>query len=650
MRETIHSCPIRNIKINDSFFSHYVRLVAEEVVPYQWKMLNDLIPDITMSHCIKNFKITAGDIEGTHKGPVFVDTDAYKWLEAVAYCLENGMALEYEWFADELIDLIGRAQQSDGYLHTYYTLVAPKKKWTNLAEGHELYGAGHLIEAAVAYYNATGKTKLLDIARKYADLICKLFGPDGEKHHAYAGHQEIELALVKLYYVTDDKKYLDMAEHFVRERGKKPNYLVDELKKNEEHRIFPEFSDYDEYYAQTHEEAIKQTEAVGHSVRAMYYYTAMADLAIEQRGEDLASACQTLWENTTQKRMYITGGIGSSGHLERFTTDYDLPNDRMYCESCASVGLMMLGKRMTELTGNANYYEEVERALYNTVLAGISLQGDKYFYVNPLEVWPANCLSSTSMAHVKPVRQPWYTVACCPTNIARTIASLGQYVYAQGSDSIYVNMLISSSLQTKLNDEEISLELNSTLLHDGKVIIKVNKSQEKTMTVKVRIPSYCRDASYTENGNKVEPVLKNGYAIFTVLESGEHIFEINSNVKPVFVAANTNVRADIGKVALTYGPYVYCLEQIDNGENLSALMVSAKEQIMVLPSIEDFPGEVPCLGVKGYRIESSIQDENALYGIPDVKVKDVNLKAVPYALWCNREAGEMQVWIRNNFM
>jgi len=647
MKQEIRSCVNRNIKITDDFFSHYVRLVAEEVVPYQWKMLNDLIPDITMSHCIKNFKITAGDITGEHKGPVFVDTDAYKWLEAVAYCLENGMALEYEWYADELIDLIERAQQSDGYLHTYYTLVAPKKRWTNLVEGHELYGAGHLIEAAVAYYNATGKTKLLDIAKRFADLICQVFGPNGEKHHAYAGHQEIELALVKLYHVTKDKKYLDMAEHFVRERGKKPNYLIDELKRNEKNRIFPEFSDYDDLYAQTHTEATRQTEAVGHAVRAMYYYTAMADLAIEQRGEDFEKACHTLWENTTKKRMYITGGIGSSGHLERFTTDYDLPNDRMYCESCASVGLMMFGKRMAALTGNASYYEEVERALYNTVLGGISLEGDKYFYVNPLEVWPENCLASTSMAHVKPVRQPWYTVACCPTNIARTIASLGQYIYSEDEESIYVNMLISSSLQTKLGNEDVSLDVSASLLQDGKTNIRVTKTLERKVCIKVRIPAYCEETSFTIDGKVMYPSIEKGYAVLEIAGSGEQTIEMNSKVEPVFAAANTNVRADIGKVALTFGPYVYCLEEVDNGKNLPALMVSMDEQIEVLPSLEEFPGKVPCLGINGQRVERSIQDENMLYGRPCIKTKDVKIKAIPYALWCNREPGEMQVWIRN---
>lgn len=649
MRKDIHSCAIHNIKINDSLLGHYVHLVAEEVVPYQWKMLNDLIPDITMSHCIKNFKIAAGDIEGEHKGPVFVDTDAYKWLEAVAYCIENGMALEYEWYADELIDLLARAQQSDGYLHTYYTLVAPNKKWTNLAEGHELYGAGHLLEAAVAYYNATGKTKLLDIAKKFADLICKLFGPGGKMYSAYAGHQEIELALVKLYYVTKNEKYLNTAEHLVRERGKKPNYLINELKKNKRDRIFPEFADYDELYAQTHTEAVKQTEAVGHSVRAMYYYTAMADLAIAQQDEEFRNACQILWDNTTKKRMYITGGIGSSGHLERFTTDYDLPNDRMYCESCASVGLMMFGKRMTELTGDASYYEEVERALYNTVLAGISMKGDKYFYVNPLEVWPDNCLSSTSMAHVKPIRQPWYTVACCPTNIARTLASLGQYIYGADEESVYINMLISSSLNTKIGESEVTLDLDSSILQDGKTVIKVTKSSEKNVFINVRIPSYYRETSFAISGQIYEPVCRDGYVVFELSGSGEQIIEVNGKVEPVFVGANAKVRADIGKVAMMYGPYVYCLEEIDNGKNLPALTVSHKDSISLLPPVAELPGELPCLTVKGSRIESGIQDENMLYGTPDIKVSDVQLKAIPYALWCNRQPGEMQVWINNNF-
>ena len=647
MKEKIRSCAIRNIKINDSLFGHYVKLVAEQVVPYQWKMLNDLIPGIESSHCIKNFKIAAGDIEGEREGVVFIDTDAYKWLETVAYCIENGMALEYEWYADELIDLLSRAQESDGYLNTYYTLNYPERKWTNLAEGHELYGAGHLIEAAVAYYHATGKKKLLEVGIKFADLICKLFGIGGEKENAYAGHQEIELALVKLYYVTDEKKYLDTAEHLVRVRGKKPNYLIDELKKNEEHRIFPEFFDYDEMYAQSHVEAVKQTEASGHAVRAMYYYTAMADLAIINKDETFKDVCQVLWDNTTQKRMYITGGIGSSGHLERFTADYDLPNDRMYCESCASVGLMMFGKRMSELTREARYYEDVERALYNTVLAGISLEGDKYFYVNPLEVWPSNCIPSTSMAHVKAVRQPWYSVACCPTNIARTLASLGQYIYAEDGKSVYVNMLISSSLNTVINNAEVSIEMKATLLQNGKTVLKVNKGYEKTVLIKVRIPSYYKKVSFWADDKEIYPAIENGYAVLAISRSGEQVIEIKGKVEPIFVGANSNVRADIGKIAMMYGPYVYCVEEIDNGDKLSALMVSHKETISLLPPLEGFPGELPCLGVNGNRIENNIDDEERLYGRPDIKITNVQIKAVPYALWCNREPGEMQVWIRN---
>lgn len=647
MKENVYSCSIRDIKIEDPLFGHYVDLVATQVVPYQWRMLNGLIPGVELSHCIRNFKIAAGDVQGERRGVVFVDTDAYKWLETVAYCIECGKALEYEIYADELIDLLSRAQESDGYLNTYYTLECPDKKWTNLAEGHELYGAGHLIEAAVAYYHATGKTKLLEVAKKFADLICELFGAGGVKENTYAGHQEIELALVRLFYVTGEERYLKVAERFIRERGKKPNYLVNELKKNEKDRIFPEFFDYDEMYAQSHSECLKQTEAVGHAVRAMYYYASMADLAIIKKDEEFKNACQRLWENTTQKRMYITGGIGSSGHLERFTTDYDLPNDRMYCESCASVGLMMFGKRMAELTREAAYYEDVERALYNTVLAGISLEGNKYFYVNPLEVWPSNCIPSTSMAHVKAVRQPWYDVACCPTNIARTLASLGQYIYAEGEKSIYINMLISSTLNTLIDNAEVTLKMEATILQNGRVTLKVNKQHEKTLLVKVRIPSYYKQVTFWAENKAIYPAIENGYAVLAISRNGEQTIEIKGKVEPVFVGANTNVRADIGKIALMYGPYVYCIEEVDNGDKLSALMVSHKEDIKILPSIDEFPGNIPCLEVKGMRIENSIKDEKMLYGTPEIQIKDVDIKAIPYALWCNREPGEMQVWIRN---
>ncbi|NTU77236.1 MAG: glycoside hydrolase family 127 protein, partial [Alphaproteobacteria bacterium] len=465
MANKLHPSNIQHIEITDPFFGRYVSMIAESILPYQWgalngrvdisdsdqwEALNGRVTNERVSSCIDNFRIAAGEKQGRHSGAVFQDTDAYKWLEAAAFCIQIGKGDALRALADELIALIEHAQQPDGYLNTYFTIADPERRWKNLAEGHELYCAGHLIEAAVAYYHATGTDRLLEVAKRFADLIASVFGPEAGKCKGYPGHQEIELALVKLYRVTRIERYLDLAKHFLQERGKAPNYLVNEMETTKDFRLFPEFSHYDAEYAQTHLPPVEQTTAEGHAVRAVYMYSAMADLAKECDDERMKQACKVLWENITTKRMYITGGIGSSGLLERFTVDYDLPNDRMYCESCASIGLMMFAQRMNLLTRDASYYDVVERALCNTVLAGISVKGDRYFYVNPLEVWPDNCKSSTSMSHVKPVRQEWFSCACCPPNIARTLASVGQYIYSEDEKSIYINQFISSKLQTNI--------------------------------------------------------------------------------------------------------------------------------------------------------------------------------------------------------
>ena len=644
MKQTITTPALRNIRILDPLFGRYADMIAEKLLPYQWEVLNDRLPEVEKSYCVENFRVAAGESREERRGVVFCDTDAYKWLEAVAFCLAAGKAKEFETTADELIALIGRAQEPDGYLNTYYTVLHPDRKWTNLVEGHELYSAGHLIEAAVAYYQATGKDALLNIACRLADLICRVFGPEEGKHRGCPGHQEIELALMKLSHVTGQKKYAELARYFLTVRGEKPNYLLQELKATGKDRIFPEFADYDDKYAQSHLPPVLQTTAEGHAVRAMYMYSAMADVAREFNDPDMKAACRTLWNNVTGKRMYITGGIGSSGHLERFTTDYDLPNDRMYCESCASVGLMMFGQRMAALTGEAKYYDAVERALCNTVLAGISAEGDHYFYVNPLEVWPDNCLPSTSMAHVKPVRQSWFGVACCPSNLARTLSSVGQYVFAQDEKSLYINQFLSASVETKLRDANISVELDSRLMENGSIRLRIVSDRPQSFTIRIRVPEYWENPVFTLEGRTIAPVVENGYAVVAVSQAGEQTLTAAGTVVPRWVAANPRVRADAGRLALVYGPYVYCLEQTDNGEALANLYVSPDTPITVEAPDPRLPGSLPTLKFTGKRLDSGTGD--ALYAAPRFSFTEQTLTAVPYGLWCNREPGEMLVWLK----
>lgn len=649
MKTSIRVPALKNIRITDPLFGHYVSQVAEHSLVYQWDMLNGRAAGGESSHCIENFRIAAGECGGERQGVIFSDTDAYKWLEAVAYCIEAGMGARFSGIADELIALVGRAQESDGYLNTYFSVVHPDRKWKNLAEGHELYCAGHLIEAAVAYYQATGKDALLQIAVRFADLICTVFGAEEGKCHGYPGHQVIELALIRLYRVTGKRDYLALSEYFLTQRGKKPNYLMHELTAQGEGRIFPEFADYDEAYAQTQDEPLMQTDAEGHAVRAMYMYAAMADLAAETGSQEWKAACKRLWQSVTERRMYITGGIGSSGHLERFTTDYDLPNDRMYCESCASVGLMMFGQRMTALMRDARYYEVVERALCNTVLAGISMGGDRFYYVNPLEVWPDNCLPSTSLSHVKPVRQPWFACACCPPNIARTLASLGQYIYAEDEKSVYIHQFISSTFHTALQGTEIALAMDASYLTDGRVRITVESSQDRAFTLRVRIPSYYADPTFTLDGEVITPVMENGYAVLALSRAGKQSFVLSGSVKPVWNAAALPVRADVDRVALSFGPYVYCLEETDNGSALSNIFAPAGAEIQPAATAEGLPGTLPSLRFVGKRLVQSVSDGAGLYGRPDFRFAPADLTAVPYALWCNRKPGEMLVWMKAGF-
>lgn len=634
---------LKKIRVTDPLFSHYAGMVAKKMIPVQWEILNGKQGQ-SRCFCIDNFRIAGGTLQGEHRGVVFGDTDAYKWLEAVAYCANNGET-EYIPEADELIEIIGQAQQPDGYLNTYFTVCHPELRWKNLTEGHELYSAGHLIEAAVAYYNATGKRRLLDIAAKFADLICKTFGDGEGQLPGYPGHQEIELALVKLWRVTGEERYLKTARFFLDCRGRTPNYLLREMNDPNHKVIFPELRNYDPSYSQSHVRPVEQKTMEGHAVRAMYQCSAMADLADIQQDEALRSACQTLWDNVTKRRMYITGGIGSSGLLERFTVDYDLPNDRMYCESCASIGLMMFGQRMAAMFHDASYYETVERALCNTVLGGVSAAGDRYFYVNPLEVWPANCKDHTSIEYLKPVRQPWFEVACCPANIARTLASLGQYIYAVDERSIYVNLLVGSTIETTLRDTDVRIEQRSGLMHGGALELDVRSSGTHPIVVRLRLPKWLEKPVFRLNGEGIQPAVENGYAVLAVNCAGEHHFTLSGSVPVRRCAANLQVRADVGRVALQKGPFVYCFEQQDNGENLAALRMAPDAAVEEKVPAEGLPGNLPELDVNGCRIVSTGVDDAELYADCALRTEPCTLHAVPYGLWGNRTPGEMRVWV-----
>lgn len=637
-----NSQPIKNknVIIKDGFWSQKSELIRTKVIPYQWKALNDKIAGAEKSCCIRNFKL-AGDIINKRKsetptaiyqtdkwfytsensdkdsflGWVFQDSDLAKWLEAAAYSLENHKNSELETLADEAIKIVCCAQEENGYLNTLYTINNPQKAFTNLYEHHELYCFGHFAEAGIAYYNATGKDKLLKAVIKYADLICEVFGENGIQ--GYDGHEIAEMALVKLYRLTGDKKYLDTAKLFTQRRGTKPYYFDKERSIN---RASDEIC-YE--YNQAHLPVLEQTEAVGHAVRAVYLYSGMADIAMETADKELFNVCRTLFDNITERKMYITGGIGSSKDGEAFTFDYDLPNDLAYAESCASIGLVFFAQRMLQMDFNSKYADIIERCLYNGILSGISEDGKSFFYVNPLEVNPIACKRDSRKNHIKTVRQKWFNCACCPPNIARLISNIGEYCFTETDDTIFINQYISSTAKCRNGDINIEEEY----IENGKVSIKINP--EKPLTLALRIPEWCKNFKFNRQPLKIEK----GYAYFNIKNQAEITAEFLLKIK--LIKCSPRVRSNIGKTAVMRGPIVYCLEEIDNGAELHLLRLAKN------PNFSYYNNSITADGYREFIKSESLYEE---YTEPEEM--PVKLKFIPYYSWANRGENEMSVYIR----
>ena len=488
---------IRKFQIQDDFWTPRQELIVKTVIPYQEKVLNDDLPDMEKSHALANFRIAAGLEQGEFYGMVFQDSDVAKWLEGAAYCLCLMPDPELEARADAIIDTIASAQQEDGYLDTYFILKEPGRKFQNLQECHELYCAGHMMEAAVAYYEATGKDKLLRVMEKEADCIDRYIGPQEGKIHGIPGHEEIEIGLLRMYRVTGRQKELDLAAYFINQRGVNPSYFDEETEKRG--WIQWDNSPHDAEYNQSYAPVREQRKAKGHSVRAMYLYTAMADYANLSGDEQLKAACERLWENVTQKQMYLTGGIGQAAKWEGFTQDYDLPNDTAYAETCASIGLFLFGHRMLKLDKNGKYADVMERALYNGILPGMQLDGKQFFYVNPLEVIPGISGKMPGYEHVLPNRPGWFPCACCPPNVARILASLGKYVWDETEDVIYNHLFIGG----EASFENARIKVESRWPWKGRLIYQFEKCSGRTFSLAVHIPAYIKEVKALLNGNRI---------------------------------------------------------------------------------------------------------------------------------------------------
>ena len=641
LRKVQRAPELSDVKITDPFWSDIQDLMRETVIPYQADIFEDKIPGQEKSHAIENFKIAAGESDESFYGMVFQDSDVYKWLEAASYALEIAPDPELEEKADAYIDLLGRAQQEDGYLNSYFTAKEPEHRWQDLLECHELYCSGHMIEAAVAYFKATGKKKFLEIAERNADLICRRFGRGDGQRRGVPGHQEIEIALLRLYRLTKNSRYLETAKYFLDERGTEPEYFAEEAKRRD-------FSHWgmdpdNRKYAQYHAPVREQDSAEGHSVRACYMYTAMADLAAETGDEALMAACRKIWRNITQKRMYVTGGIGSTRYGEAFTVDYDLPNDTIYAETCASVAMVFFARRMLEAEVKGEYADIMEKELFNGVLSGIQLDGKRFFYVNPLEVIPGISGELEEYKHVLPTRPGWYACACCPPNAARLYTSLGRYIWGESETTIYAHLFVGSKASFK--DGKVTIKAETNYPQEGGAEYLFSLKQPAPFRFAVRKPHYVKSWKIFLNGSditeKVE--MKDGYAYIERIWADDDRLELRFALECRRIYSNVGVRENAGCVALARGPLIYAFEEADNGPQLSALRIPRTAEI--LPELESGSrGAHVVLKLQGERLKSG----EALYSDVPPAAEAAELKAVPYYAWGNRGAGEMRVWMHES--
>lgn len=641
---------LHKLKINDPFLGQYQQLVRDVVIPYQWDALNDRIEEADPSHAIENFRIAAGRQEGEFYGMVFQDSDVAKWLEAVAWSLCQKPDPGLEKTADEVIELVAAAQCEDGYLNTYFTVKAPEERWTNLAECHELYCAGHMIEAGVAFFQATGKRRLLDVVCRLADHIDSVFGPGDNQLHGYPGHPEIELALMRLYDVTQEPRYMALVKYFVEARGTQPHFYDIEYEKRGKTSYWntygPAWMVMDKPYSQAHQPISEQPVAIGHAVRFVYLMTGVAHLARLSQDEGKRRDCLRLWKNMARRQLYITGGIGSQSSGEAFSSDYDLPNDTVYAESCASIGLMMFARRMLEMEADSQYADVMERALYNTVLGGMALDGKHFFYVNPLEVHPKSLKFNHIYDHVKPVRQRWFGCACCPPNIARVLTSLGHYIYTPHDDALYINLYIGNSVEIPVGNEALRLRISGNYPWQEQVKIVIDSSSPVNHTLALRLPDWCDKPQVTLNGAPVTQDVRKGYLHISHLWREGDTLQLTLPMPVRRIYGNPLVRHQAGQVAVQRGPLVYCLEQADNGEQLHNLQLPRDARFSTVEGKGIFARKI-LLQVPGYKQTAKDAENQALWHYdraPSSRQPQV-LTFIPWFSWANRGEGEMRIWV-----
>lgn len=637
----LKTIPLQSIRITDPFFSARIDTARSVAIPYMWNALHDAIPGLAPSGCISNFEIAAGLKEGKFVGYCFQDSDLWKWIEGAAYSLATHPDSELEKKIDESIDLAAQAQQPDGYLDTYYIINGLDQRFTNLRDNHELYVAGHMFEAATAYFSATGKRKLLNMACRVADCLDENFGAEDGKRHGYPGHQECELGLARLYGVTGEGRYLKLAKYFLDARGTQPHYFdLEAAARNEQPK--PDWRRYPPVkyaYQQAHKPVREQTEATGHAVRQLYMLAGMADVGELSGDKTLVQASVRLMDNIVNRQMFITGGVGAVNEGEAFSFDYDLPPERCYTETCASIALIMAASRLNRIDPDGGWGDTVERALYNGILSGVSLDGTRYFYMNPLEVWPERCERRADM-EIDPERLGWFGCACCPPNVLRTLTGLGNYIYAADAHTLLVDQYIASTAETMLDGAPVTVKMDAGLPWNGHVKLTFEADCPVQFKLLLRKPGWAKSCSLRLNGEPVTVPAEKGILTLERRFCDGDTVEIDFAMPVRFMNASLKSPNYAGRTALMRGPLVYCLEQIDNGDRLWSLSVS--DGAVQTEQRADLLGGVTVLKADGLR-ESTVEE---LYSEAIPSVDAAQLTFVPYYAWGNRGKGEMSVWVR----
>ncbi len=644
MNTQVKPVPLGRVKISRGFWAERQQVNRERTIPAIYRQLES------------TGRVAAWSLQRNHGIPpgrgtvyMFWDSDTGKWLEAVAYSLATHPDDELQTLADALIEAVAGAQQADGYLNTYFPVLAPQDKWTNLRDWHEMYNAGHLIEAGVAYSQATGKDKLLKVLMRFADHIDATFGKDPGKARGYPGHPELELALVKLYRQTGERKYLDLATYFVDERGRDPHYFDIEAAERGERR--EDFWAKTYRYCQAHAPIREQTEATGHAVRACYLYAGIADVALETDDAELLEASRRIWDDLTQKQMYVHGGLGPTHANEGFTFAYDMPTEMGYAETCAAIALAFWAQRMFCLDPDSRYIDVMERAIYNSSLSGISYDGEGFFYGTPLAAYPGvNPLGrwSDELGDGHYRRSEWFFCPCCPPNISRLIASIGEYLYAQQGDRIYAHLYQDSTASLQVGGGALQLEQRTDYPWQGNIAFTVNCGSPLDFELALRIPDWCYDYELWLNGEVLSADIERGYALVSRRWSPGDRLGLRLAMPVERVVPHAAIRQAAGQITLQRGPLIYCFEEVDNGPRLANLVIPDDAQLDANFDAGLFGGATVITGdaLRSQRNGASAElyqhQRNA-----EMSATVAQIKAIPYFLWANREPGEMRVWMRS---